>query len=160
MGSGSGWVQPPSSPRSRRSRTAAVLIAGGLLGTACSDVADDERTLTPVIGADADGRTGSEGERALPSRLDLVVPDPNSVYDPIRGDETPPSGYRQLLPRDAIEPVYDPVFTTADGVDWPEQSLVIGVDLAGEARAYPVGFLNRREIVNDDHRGIPTLVTW
>lgn len=88
------------------------------------------------------------------------MPDPNSVYDPIRGGETPPDGYRQALRRDAIAPVYDPVFTSSDQVGWPEDSLVIGVDLEGEARAYPVGFLNRREIVNDNHRGIPTLVTW
>ncbi len=96
----------------------------------------------------------------MPAPLVLDVPDPGSVYDPVVADEALPEGYRQLLARDAIAPVYDPSFVTADGVGWSEESLVIGVDIDGEARAYPVGFLNRREIVNDLHRGIPTLVTW
>ena len=68
--------------------------------------------------------------------------------------------FRQPLDRDDILPVYDPRFVGADGVDWADDSLVIGVDLEGEAKAYPVGFLTRREMVVDNHRGIPTLVTW
>jgi len=81
------------------------------------------------------------------------LPDPTDTEDP-------PDNYRESLPRDAINPVYEPSFTTADGVDWPGDELVIGVDIDGEARAYPVGFLTRREMVIDNHRGIPTLVTW
>jgi len=41
-----------------------------------------------------------------------------------------------------------------------DELLVIAVDLDGLAKAYPVGYLNRREMVLDRHRGIPTLVTW
>ena len=94
----------------------------------------------------------------------LVIRDPNfdpaQLFDPIVDGETPPDGYRHSLPRDAIFPVYDPVFVESAGVDWPDDELVIGVDIEGDARAYPVGFLTWREIVNDIHRGIPTLVTW
>ena len=86
--------------------------------------------------------------------------DPDQLYDPTVTGETQPVGYRHTLPRDAINPVYDPVFVRADRVGWPDDEMVIGVDLGGEARAYPVGFLTWREIVNDTHRGIPTLVTW
>lgn len=43
---------------------------------------------------------------------------------------------------------------------WNPEDLVIGVNLEGEARAYPIGFLTQREMVVDNHRGIPTLVTW
>jgi hypothetical protein len=82
------------------------------------------------------------------------------LYDPIEAGEQAPAGFRQVLKRDWIAPVYDPTFVEADQIDWPEEELVIGVDLEGEARAYPVGFLNRREIVIDMHRGIPTFVTW
>lgn len=149
--------------RRRRSRTAApVLAAGGLLLAACSDSAvpgglAGERS-TPT--AAEESRTIESSFPELSPQLKLDVPDPDSIYDPVRGGELLPDGFRQLLRRDAILPVYDPEFTTAAGVSWPEESLVIGVDLEGEARAYPVGFLNRREIVNDNHRGIPTLVTW
>ncbi len=71
-----------------------------------------------------------------------------------------PQGFRQLLQRDAIEPIYNPTFTTAEDSTWPDDALVIGVALNGEARAYPVGPLNRREMVIDEIGGEPVLVTW
>lgn len=86
--------------------------------------------------------------------------DPDELFDPTEVGEPLPVGYRESLPRDAINPVYDPVMVEAGGVDWPDDEMVIGVDFDGEARAYPVGFLTWHEIVNDRHRGIPTLVTW
>jgi hypothetical protein len=82
------------------------------------------------------------------------------LYDPTSAGEPLPDDYRESLPRDAINPVYDPAFVKPGEVDWPLDELVIGVDLNGEQRAYPVGFLSFREIVIDDHRGIPTMVTW
>ncbi len=71
-----------------------------------------------------------------------------------------PQGFRQLLVRDAIAPIYDPTFFRPEEVPWPDDELVIGVEIDGDARAYPVGYLNRREIVVDMHRGTPTFVTW
>ncbi len=85
---------------------------------------------------------------------------PIGLFDPVAAGEKTPSGFRQLLNRDAIFPIYRPKFLESGQVDWPDHELVIGVDLEGEARAYPVGFLNIREIVVDMHRGIPTFVTW
>jgi hypothetical protein len=40
------------------------------------------------------------------------------------------------------------------------RELVIGVEINCESRAYPVGPLNRREMVNDVVGGVPILVTW
>ncbi len=71
-----------------------------------------------------------------------------------------PGGFRQLLRRDAILPVYDPTFVPSAEQDWDDDTLVIGVELDGEAKAYPVSFLNRREMVIDRIAGIPVLVTW
>jgi hypothetical protein len=82
------------------------------------------------------------------------------LYDPTSAGEPLPDDYRTSLPRDAINPVYEPVFVKPGEVDWPLDELVIGVDLDGEQRAYPVGYLSFREIVIDSHRGIPTMVTW
>ena len=85
---------------------------------------------------------------------------PESTYDPVRaGEETPP-GFRQLLPRDAILPVYNPTFVRADQSEWDDDTLIIGVELDGEAKAYPVNFLNRREMVIDWIGGTPVLVSW
>jgi len=86
--------------------------------------------------------------------------DPNDVYDPVREGETVPFGYRQLLDRDQILPVYNPVFTSADLVDWPAEMLVIGVSGEETAKAYPVTHLNQREMVIDSLDGIPLLVSW
>ena len=128
-----------------------VLSTVVIIAAACSPV-DRDNDATPAAGASS--TTMQQG----PS---FQVPLPaEDLYDPVRAGEETPVGYRPSLPRDAIFPVYDPSFVAASQVDWADDILVIGVDLEGEARAYPVGFLNRREIVIDRHRGIPTLVTW
>lgn len=86
--------------------------------------------------------------------------DPREVYNPVTAGESLPDGFRQLLPRDGIQPIYDPSFTAASGVDWPADTQVIGVSAEGEAKAYPVSVLNRHEMVNDFIAGDPILVTW
>jgi hypothetical protein len=85
---------------------------------------------------------------------------PEGVYDPVRAGEPTPVGYRQLLRRDAILPIYNPTFRTAPSTPWDDGLLVIGVELDGEAKAYPVSFLNRREMVMDWIAGTPILVSW
>lgn len=82
------------------------------------------------------------------------------AYNPVTAGERLPAGFRQLLPRDAITPVYDPEFVSADRVGWPVSAQVIGVVSGDTAKAYPVSFLNRREMVIDQLDGIPILVSW
>jgi hypothetical protein len=89
-----------------------------------------------------------------------VLANPDEVYNPVAAGETLPRGYRQLLGRDQILPVYDPEFTMPGKVDWPSDSLVIGVAGSETAKAYPVTHLNSREMVIDSLDGIPILVTW
>ena len=84
----------------------------------------------------------------------------SEAYDPVAAGEPLPEGFRQLLPRDAIEPVYSPTFIPAEDAPWPDDAQVIGVAGGGEAKAYPVSFLNRREMVIDELAGEPILVTW
>jgi hypothetical protein len=57
-------------------------------------------------------------------------------------------------------PIYDPQFVPAAEVEYDSDELVLGVAIDGEAKAYPVGLLDRREMVNDELAGIPILVTW
>ena len=59
------------------------------------------------------------------------------------------SNYDQRLSRDATS-----------AAPLREDELVIGLVIGGEARAYPVTTLNRREMVNDVVGGTPVLVTW
>ncbi len=89
-----------------------------------------------------------------------ALADPATVYNPVEAGEPLPPGFRQVLGRDAIVPIYDPEFVAAGGVDWSPTTLVIGLEIDGEAKAYPVSHLNRREMVVDSLAGIPVLVTW
>lgn len=103
--------------------------------------------------------------RDRPVRPDSVdglgdLADPWATYDPVREGEETPRGFRQLLARDRIAPIYDPTFVSASASGWPDDALVIGVELDGEAKAYPVSHLTFREMVIDSVAGIPILVTW
>ena len=74
--------------------------------------------------------------------------------------EMPEYTWSQLLRRDAIRPIYDPEFVPADQAGYSDDELVMGVAIDGEAKAYPVGLLNSREMVNDELGRTPILVTW
>lgn len=82
------------------------------------------------------------------------------AYNPVLAGERLPADFRQILPRDAIAPVYDPTFVSSGGVNWPDSTDVIGVEIDGETKAYPVDFLNGRELVVDELGGEPILVSW
>ena len=86
--------------------------------------------------------------------------EPGDAYDPVRAGEPVPDGFRQLLSRDSIRPIYDPQFVVAGEAPWTDTTLVIGVEVGGDARAYTVAHLGRREMVNDVVGGDPLLVSW
>lgn len=69
---------------------------------------------------------------------------------------------REALPRDLINPIYSPKFVDPEEVEdlILDEELVMGLNINGDARAYPVGIMRFREIVNDEVGGIPLLVTW
>jgi hypothetical protein len=75
------------------------------------------------------------------------LPDENFIWD-------------QLLRPDDILPIYDPEFVGADQAPYDNDELVIGLEINGEAKAYSIGVLNGREMVNDTVGGTPVLVTW
>jgi len=66
----------------------------------------------------------------------------------------------QLLAFESIRPIYAPRFVNAVDADMQPDDLVIGIALEDEAKAYPVGVLRFREMVNDEIAGIPILVSW
>jgi len=90
----------------------------------------------------------------------IQLANPDNVYNPERAGEPLPPGYRSLLYRDAIAPIYDPEFVSASEANWDPADLVIGVSIDGEAKAYLVSHLSRREMVIDQLAGIPILVSW
>lgn len=90
----------------------------------------------------------------------VVLADPLHTYDPVKAGEALPEGFREVVRRDVIAPVYDPQFVAAESVDWGPETLVVGVALDGEAKAYPVNYMNVHEMVNDRIAGSPILVSW
>lgn len=85
---------------------------------------------------------------------------PTEAYNPVLDGGPLPDGFRQLLPRDAIKPVYDPQFVAASQAGWSSTTDVIGIRVGDEAKAYPVSFLSGRELVIDELGGEPLLISW
>jgi hypothetical protein len=66
-----------------------------------------------------------------------------------------------ILPKDAIPAILSPSFEEGSNVPWLKgKDIVIGVEINGDSRAYPVPILSRVEIVNDRVGGIPIAVSW
>ncbi len=64
-------------------------------------------------------------------------------------------------PRDGIPPIDDPLFVPpSEANDLTHLEPVIGIDIAGDARAYPLRILMWHEIVNDTVGGIPVTITY
>jgi hypothetical protein len=64
-------------------------------------------------------------------------------------------------PRDGIPAIDNPLFTEARKADYLQPAdRVIGVNLHGEQKAYPLRIMNYHEIVNDDFAGQPVVVSF
>jgi hypothetical protein len=61
--------------------------------------------------------------------------------------------------RDGIPALDDPEHLPAEGSPWEPGDPVLGVELGGEARAYPLAVLEWHEVVNDTLGGVPIAVT-
>ena len=103
---------------------------------------------TPTEPTDPDFKAIEVTGREIEVRANPRVPVPDNLF------------VNWLLAWDAIRPVYEPEFATADEAPLDDQELVLGVSIDDEAKAYPITVLNRREMVNDEMAGIPTLVSW
>lgn len=67
----------------------------------------------------------------------------------------------KVLSRDAIPSIDEPRFVKAWEAPHMEQSEpVLGVELGGKARAYPLYLLDHHEIVNDEVGGEAIAATW
>ena len=75
----------------------------------------------------------------------------------VRFDERRLAG---VLVFDDLTPLWRPASAPAGTSGLHDETLVVGVALGEEAKAYPITVLQRHEIVNDDVGGVPVLVTW
>lgn len=68
---------------------------------------------------------------------------------------------RRAAARDAF-PVLDhpKMVNAAEAADMRDEDRVIGVDVGGEARAYPIAVMGRHELANDTCGKTPIAVSW
>lgn len=90
----------------------------------------------------------------------VTAEDIDGLYDPIVAGEDFPGGIRWVVSRDGIRPIYEPAFIAPDESPVEPEDLVIGVVVGDDVRAYPVGLLAAREIVNDTVGDVPVIVSW
>ena len=133
---------------------AALIVFGGDSSPTSSDPLPPS-ARQPVPGGPSDGPSATGGREPSTSSEERRT-DPAAKMDV----DVDFSKFRQLLPRDAIFPIYEPRFRPGQVTSLPPGDLVIGLEIKGEAKAYPIGPLNRREMVNDVVGGVPVLVTW
>ncbi|HJP19011.1 MAG: hypothetical protein CMD96_02130 [Gammaproteobacteria bacterium] len=86
------------------------------------------------------------------------------VFDTFDGGSVPLSRASDSLIsrlRDAIRPIYEPVYEGPEGGAWlAAKDFVIGYASKDEAFAYPVKMLNSHELVNDKINGISLLISY
>ena len=151
--------------------TAAAIVAAVLAvrGQGSTEVS----TGTDVLASHELARVSSSADTQDPGQTNLSesisrddggsTPDTDRKSPPLQNSKVVTVDSRlfnQLLPKDAIAPIYQPQFSSAQDASLRPGELVIGVDINGDSRAYPIGPLNRREMVNDIVGGVPILVTW
>ena len=68
----------------------------------------------------------------------------------------------RMVLRKPIRPITDPAIVKADKSSVHDNELVIGVEVNGKARAYPINQLTgpQREIINDELGGTAIAATW
>lgn len=63
-------------------------------------------------------------------------------------------------PKDGIPSIDNPEFKKASAMQLDKDTRVLGVNVNGIAKAYPIPIMNFHEIVNDDFAGQPVVVTY
>ena len=128
-------------------------------------------TLPPVSAATAPAATGvpaTATSTAAPTSAPPAATATSAPPPPAASDAEPPETVERdleivtLLPYDAIPAILQPEFITADEADekLDPGSLVIGLSIDGDNRAYSIPSLSSYEIVNDTVGGKPVAVTW
>lgn len=150
----------------QRGETAPNSTVTSSSGQALSTIADNDAetghhrslpTETASLAAVAEGTGAGASE---PVGSSPIVSSDETPYQSSRAVEVNIRELRQLLPRDAIAPIYAPKFLSAEDAGLAPDELVIGVEIDGESKAYPIGPLAYREMVNDVIAGVPILVSW
>jgi hypothetical protein len=127
-----------------------MFVLGVALG--CSQQDGTTATSVPIATAPVVATTTAANDRVLSTP---TVPD-------IQEQPVAPARDRLISQaRSGFVPLDDPIFLAADETEYfGDDELVLGVEFAGEVRAYPVRMLRYHHVVNDTVGGEPLLVTY
>ena len=141
---------------------AAVLLS--LVAVACSEAppadlasgalpdSDNSRLAATTSDSPALAAINPDSQADFSAPFDILNPTGQKTVDP--------RAYRKLIARDVIVPVYEPRYVGPEEANLVDQELVMGVEVNGESKAFPIGLIRNREIVNDTIGGVPLLITW
>lgn len=133
-------------------KTSIVLAAAG--GTAIA-VAAVLFAVLPDAGQPAASPTTAQSDDAVPAPFVIMETDGTKHIIPL--DQIRSGG----VAMDGIPSVDEPVFAEPDQAPFLEDSdIVMGLEIGGDARAYPLFILVWHEIVNDMVGGVPVSVTY
>ena len=112
--------------------------------------------LGVVVGcSQKDGTTGTAAPGVATAADPAITIDPDPPVATDQDSMGPPNVRRGFVPLD------NPSFLAAhEAMYLGDEELVLGVEWAGEVRAYPVRMLRFHHIVNDTVDGEPLLVTY
>lgn len=152
---------------------AAISIALTLLASSCSGGATNISTPSATVDTVTPVSAQSSPDNVSPSCsgsghiAPVRAPDELRVVD-ISTLENPASdpaamrefsGYWQFMGRDGFGTGYEPCFVSTEDASWDEDTVVIGIEINGDARAYATNQLIGH-IVNDHVGNTPVLVTY
>ncbi len=101
--------------------------------------------------------SASDSDALVPTSAALSLMETNGVKHLIPLDKIRGGG----PPKDGIPSIDNPVFASVSDSDFMSDSdVVIGLEINGQAKAYPIFILVWHEIVNDHVGGIPVSVTY
>ena len=101
------------------------------------EISQSTETLNPLE---------SDGEIMVTDGVKHLIP-----LDKIRGGGPP---------KDGIPSIDEPIFASSDAEFVSDSDTVIGLEINGEAKAYPLFIMVWHEIVNDEVGGVPVAVTY
>ena len=129
---------------------ASLAVTGVALVIITVSFSDEFSSQTKVVSSNSTSVT-------LNQNNEFVMMETNGVKHLIPLDKIKGGG----PPKDGIPSIDDPVFATAENAHFMSDSdTVIGLEISGETRAYPLFILVWHEIVNDVVGGIPVSVTY
>jgi hypothetical protein len=144
----------------RRAALVHLLAAGGATASCGFGGSGQQAAAVAATGADAEGQSPAQGRTPLDNRLRVSTANWKTDFSK---HTVPLSEIISGGPgKDGIPPLDRPTFQTlAEAATWlRDQEPVIALEIAGEARAYPLQILIWHEIVNDIVGGVPVTVTF